>query len=1224
MLITPRFRQFNEAQRHALDTGRNLAVRAGAGSGKTSVLVERIVQLMAARRAEPQPLGLGAVVALTFTRKAAQQLQERLQEAFLERAGEGDADFWQARITELPTAMIGTIDAFCARVLRDLGHLDPQGNALSPGLEPLSAHDEAALKQEAVERVLDRLHSLAADAGDPEEGARAVAARWWGEHQGYATLIRHLVTLLNHVVDPDVIVAAHAAPGPVVERVRADWELLPAVRRLREDASLREDLERIVHDIDARNDAGERMDELRTRLLATLDALNSATPEGEARALDSLRDAFLNKDGSPRVQGLNKLAELVQPLQDAWCPLLERFSFDFDGEIRAREAADHLALLLEPVHEEYQRLSRAEGRYDFLTLARRTRDLLRRAPAARQALQERYRYLMVDEFQDTNHLQWEILSWLVGAGPEGALDADRLFLVGDPQQSIYRFRHADVSVFSRVQAAVIAANERHGHGERPTDYDRDGAITPATPEQRLGEMPLRENYRTLAPVPLEIVDRLFAYVFDPVVHAVDVTNPFEVKYQSLLAGLDANAGEVCYVLPRLPDDEEDDPDAEELPAESVALPQVQMVVDRLVARHGSPRRAARPGDPPILRWSDMAVLLPSRDVVLTELEREFRRRSVPFLVHKGIGFWQRTEVRDVVNLARALADPSDELSLFAVLRGPVGQLRDSEILFLSQLGRGKMTRGLDAIAVMAPVSDTLGDIAGWGELSDSARLALSEHWQSLSDTDRQCVCHVARRVQEWRQGVDRRAAAGLLEQILEESGAYAIYAAELEADAIFANLGKLFDTIRDLEARTPLGLTSLAYRLRDLVDEAEKEEQASVDPAADAVHIMTVHAAKGLEFPVVAVMKLDRRAVRPVAQRLRVLSPHDALLPVDREEVSRVVRGSLAVAVRHPRRPREMYVPRLLRALGDLDHAQALAESRRLFYVAATRARECLIVAGRQPRISASGKPIRMHECWQRWFEEALGITDDDKARGEWQDVPRGHRITIVTAPADTVAASPAPASVPQARLDLGAIAVPTALPVVRLDTLHAGLVGAVVQRVIREGTSGIRPTRIDAESLRPLAGELFRELEAEISQSSDPTRVADIAEAASVVLDRLARRDDSRLRALLTAEGLERVPFRLNLSDGVVRGCFDRLVTRGDGYEILAWTAGDADEESRLPLLALALWRSGRAALNEGRVLVHRVRIDSLELKTVGYPSAAMANAPLTTRRVDSARTPS
>lgn len=1208
MLPTRTFEQFNDAQRHALDTGRNLAVRAGAGSGKTSVLVERIVQLLATRRADAEPLRLDAIVALTFTRKAAAQLQERLQRAFEEQARVGDADFWRARAAELPAAMIGTIDAFCARVLREFSHLHPLDDAFEPGFEPLSSYDEILLKQQAVERVLDRLHSLPDDEPDPENRVRADAARWWGENLGYETLSRYLVTLLFHVVDPGVIVAAHAALGPVRERVAADWEALPVVRRLREESDrLREDLAMIVHDIDARDDAGDNMERLRTRLLAVLAALDLGTREGEEQALATLTDALLTGERTPRLQGLNKLAELVKPLQDAWCPLLERFSFDFDAEVRAREAGDRLALLLEPVHEEFQRLCRAEGRYDFLTLARRTRDLLRRAPAARKALQERYRYLMVDEFQDTNHLQWEILSWLVGEGPTGVLERDRLFLVGDPQQSIYRFRHADVSVFNAVQDRVKAANALHGHIGRPTDYEAHAAAPPATDDQRLGLMPLRENYRTHAPMPLEIVDRVFMHVFDPAVHKL-ADNPFEVEYQPLIAGLaDALPGEVCYVLPKLPDEEEDDPEAEELPAESVALPQVQMVVDRLVALHGAPRLAPRAGEAATLRWADMAILLPSRDVVLTELEREFRRRGVPFLVHKGIGFWQRQEVRDVVSLALCLADPGDDVSLFATLRGPVCQLADGDIFFLAQVG-GRLGRGLAQLAARADAAAAdLSDLDGWANLPGAARLALSQHWLRLAPDQRARIAEAARRVQAWRQGVDRAAHADLLQRVLEESGAYALHAAESEADAIFANLGKVFDTIRDREAGTPTSLTALAYELRDRVNDAEKEEQAPAAREADAVQVMTVHAAKGLEFPVVAVMKLDRRAVRPMSHRLRVLSPTEKLLAADAADIPNAAGGTLAVAVRHPRRPREMYVPRLLRALADLDKAQALAESRRLFYVAATRARERLILAGRQPR-TTTGRVARIHESWQRWFEEALGISDDDKARGFWEDGVRHHRVTIVTSPAEDTAEVRAAPFVPPGQLDLAPVVSPPRGQVVRMDDLlasgrNAGIVGAVVQRVLAEG----QPRgRLRAESLRGLAADVLQSWSMG-ELPADPGRVAEIALQAAEVLQLLEETSGTRARTLLTAAGLDDVPFRLNLAGGIVLGCFDRLVTKGAGYEGLVWTEGEADEEACLPLLALALEQSGRAALNEGRVILHRLRVDGVDVKAVGFTRAGL-----------------
>src|SRR5713226_9446685 len=122
MRPTENFRRFNASQLHALDTCRNLAVRANAGSGKTSVIVERIVQLLAKKWDDGAPLKLSAIVAITFTRKAAGELQERLADSFrqlsLVTSDLREQAYWAALIEELPRAMVGTIDSFCARILR--------------------------------------------------------------------------------------------------------------------------------------------------------------------------------------------------------------------------------------------------------------------------------------------------------------------------------------------------------------------------------------------------------------------------------------------------------------------------------------------------------------------------------------------------------------------------------------------------------------------------------------------------------------------------------------------------------------------------------------------------------------------------------------------------------------------------------------------------------------------------------------------------------------------------------------------------------------------------------------------------------------------------------------------------------------------------------------------------------------------------------------------------
>src|SRR5262249_32658864 len=149
---------------------------------------------------------------------------------------------------------------------------------------------------------------------------------------------------------------------------------------------------------------------------------------------------------------------------------------------------------------------------------------------------------------------------------------------------------------------------------------------------------------------------------------------------------------------------------------------------------------------------------------------------------------------------------------------------------------------------------------------------------------------------------------------------------------------------------------------------------------------------KGLEFPVVAVLKMDRPVVWGSQGRLMVTTEWDALLPDDAVQFPGCPPGTVAVSVRHPDRPREMYTPRLLRALRNLDRAQQAAESRRLFYVAATRAKQRLILAGKPPAQRASAQAT-VRESWQKWLEEALGLTDEHKRNGLWEDAAAGLQL---------------------------------------------------------------------------------------------------------------------------------------------------------------------------------------------------------------------------------------
>jgi ATP-dependent helicase/nuclease subunit A len=1268
MRPTKRFLSFNENQKHALDTGRNLAVRANAGSGKTSVLVERIVQLLAASWDTGAPRKLTELVAITFTRKAAAELQDRLRQAFAEQIATatdpGEQAFWASRIDELPGSMIGTIDSFCGRIVREFGWLDGGVRHIEPDFGLMEGYDEEILKREAIDRVINRLGALMPEGKEGKLVQQIAAHQWWAKSQGYYQLTQHLLALLSHVVDADRIVAAHRDLPRAQERVDALWPEQPLVKLWNQQrAALAETLHEMLHAIDAAEKRTKTLEDTREEIGLVLADIDPIMPEQQARAIESLRCLLFTQKGDRKsTRGLQVVETEFAALQDAWASLAEQQLLDFEGECAALEAADHLACLLEPVHAEYLSLCREANTYDFLTVARHTRDLLAHSRPVRQALRQRWRYLMVDEFQDTNGLQWEIFSWLVGDGPDGSLDADRLFIVGDPQQSIYRFRNADVSVFRRVEALIRANNGRHGSAARPTNYEATATRTPADANQRLGLMPLRENYRSLDPVPLALMDQVFAHAFDPAAQRIDLENDtFEVRYQPLVAGLKPRpgaTGEVRYLLVPDADAEEEDEtpveaEAEDAPAgepaESLARAQVELVADQLVEFFGQPKYTAKPGERQTLTWRDMTILLPSRSAVLTELERALRERRVPFSVTKGIGFWQRQEVRDAMSLASYLAGPGDELALFAVLRGPLGRLTDTAILYLSQRGFGSLRRGL-----------WLLDKSSDKPLDSGLQEALEVVWQVLSEEERAGMTRIAQLLGTWCRRVDRMAHADLLQRCLEESGAYAIYAAEPQANVILANLERVLDVVRGLEHDSAPSLAHLTRRLRGQVDESLREEQANL-AEQDAVQIMTVHAAKGLQFPVVAVMKMERMTDRGSYSGLRVVNDSDRL-PDGTAGLPSRMPGTIAVRIRHPLRPREVYSASLLKALHQLDRAQQLAESRRLFYVAGTRAQERLILAGRWLKPNKNGERKKM-QCWQWWFEDALGIKESHKSAGLWEDPERGWRVAIITQTTGAQAEPPPVLAFSPQPLVLEYIREPPRSPGLATTSLeemrrsfaknpeewwltyrahvrpfvpaqpqekapvtpHSGrtnlgtVIGTLAHRLLEMGGLFLQePSEVPESLLRAMAASLLNAGQDQSTTAEEENDVISTGEVDEVVtaLGNLRRRFLERpaqaksILDLANAPGEAEVPFALSIGRWHIAGRYDKLLDRGDGYEILDWKT-DVDEPSKLVeryrpqmrLYALALLRSGKASargdgLRVHLALLHHLRVEQLVFK--------------------------
>ena len=1251
MRRTARFERFSHSQRLALDAGRNLVIRANAGSGKTSVLIERIVQILARSRHDHTPLNITDIAAITFTRKAGAELQDRLlkafeqQEAIAEDAFE--KAFWAKASRDLSRATIGTIDSLCGKILREF-HWELRGDErIEVDYQPLDPYDQNLFEQEAIDRVINR-------SGDSVDGVRSpeqIALDWWGRREGFKVLSDHLLELLHDPVEPERIVAAHRDQPSIEERCRQIWDSSPGVKLLSETREALQDSLREIVGILGDRPRNTTLAGLSGKCRALLGLLADAGQDTDS--LEQLTDILLTADKEPRkMRNFKDVEPQLVALQDIWTTALQEPLVELDGEAHAMQAADHLACLLGPVHAEYQALCREANRYDFSTIARHTRHLLQSSPKVCAKLRRRYRYVMVDEFQDTNPLQWDILSFIVGDGRTGLLDRDRLCIVGDPQQSIFRFRQADVRVFQQVHERIVASNRQHGLAQVPMAYDSMPEARASTAQEREGFVVLAENYRTLSPLPLMLMDEVFRYAFDPDVNDLhpDV-DTFEIRYQHLEAGLKEKAcGEVRYLFADADDSETADAAGptsgeETLPDEDLVEAQVEAVADEFVRLWGTPRLVPGDGASATLRWRDMAVLLPSRTTTLSALESALRRRRIPFVVFGGIGFWQCQEIRDLVHLASWLADPGDELALFVILRSPLVQLNDSEIFFVSQKGRGSLWRGLQALARPDDSGPDKTMLHRPSRRPEPAGLtqALELTWEQFAPERRASLQEASARLRRWRERTDRMGHTDLLQRALEESGAYALYAVLPEGEQILANLRQFFDRVRAEEARSALGLSRLARRLRRQVDDFDREGQANLTTSDDAVQVMTVHAAKGLEFPVVAVLKMEGSVAAPPRSSLMVEDQGLGPNPV----------GTLFVSVRHPKRPLQTFNCQGLTRLRKLDQRQEIAEKRRLFYVAGTRASERLILAGRATK---NKRPM----SWQTWFEDALNIQESDRLAGYWEDPAKGWRLTIVkSSSARTPVEMPAEDTA-GSTVDLESIVELSQTPLVaatqlqRLREISIGnaqdwwlryrvhldpapkpagefweksadltprdrgaLVGQLVHRMLMLGDDILelapkvfdqRLIAMGAALLEPAIGD------DESDQSgADPLEIEAITGAARKIFARLRKtdRDAEAIRQLMRAPGKTETPFALALGRWVVRGRFDKLIAaeHSAGYHLVDWKTGlrgarDGEERYRAQMLlyALALARSGQAARIDGGIQVQLVFLETAEIKPLHF----------------------
>jgi ATP-dependent helicase/nuclease subunit A len=825
--------------------GKDVLLEAGAGTGKTGVMVDRYCRLVCDSGLSPD-----AVLAFTFTEKAAAELRQRIR-AELARRAERGSERAATVLAGIGGAWITTIHGFCNRVLA----AHPVAAGVDPGFRVLDAPEAARAAREAFD---DALVEFLADGDLARE--ETVAAY---DVEG----LRGTIVGIHEELRSRGIAQPQLPDPPATDPEAALRGAIDAARECLGE----------LKETDPKR-------ELPERALARLGAPGPAPSLDELRALATPSKA-------------KALALYKEAIEAA----VARTAEAGEGGTVYR----HLAELLRLFAARFEAAKERRAGIDFEDLQILAARLLERAEIG-EHYRGRFRQILVDEFQDTNRLQLRLIEALRGPRAE-------LVVVGDELQSIYGFRHADLDVFRRRREEI----------DRRSDAEL---------------MRLSGNFRSRPEVVGAV--NLFGEAL-----LGGAYNPLRVGAVSEADGLSPHTGDKVPPVREGPAVELlltaregwDDDGIELEPAIDGATPlnclaEARAVAERLrsLADQGVPR-------------GEMVVLLRAfshLDAYEDALERAGLR---PYVVG-GRGYWSQQQVADVCALLAVIANPLDDHALFGALASPACAIAP-DTLWLLRAAAGKRNHVWPAVERAAG--------AGEAELVDTARL------EAIPESERELLTRFVARIASLRQRGPRLSLPELIEAAVTETGYDLAVLSRPAGEARFANVRKMARLAAEFEHREGPDLRGF---LDFLAARAEGDGEAQAATAAeghDGVRIMTVHNAKGLEFGVVAVPDLSRRLLNAARSPLLVLG---------REEQPRV--GLRLVRLGSPKIDLFEYG-----ALCEESAEREAEEELRLFHVAATRARERLIVSGvvnPKEGKESKGKPVIER------LVETLGVPRDE------------------------------------------------------------------------------------------------------------------------------------------------------------------------------------------------------------------------------------------------------
>lgn len=917
-----------EMAAHTLD--RHVSVTAGPGAGKTTVLVERYLHILRTR-----DISVDQIVAITFTNRAANEMRTRLRREMNEllwSAAPADRARWTHHKRTLDSAIITTIHGFCARLLREF----PVEAGLDPQFILLDAHRSAMLEEAVAEEALTQFIS------EEHQAVTELAAG-----VGRARLARGLIDIYRSMRNQGLTLEWLAEETEKCHKTIHDFNA--AIEEL--SAKMREFIQ--ARGLSSAAEAKRRAaaDRWPGLLQLLTNALDSKPVAEFCEAIQQFREA-----ARPTASG--KIADLVKALDELiWEKNLRGRVPQSLIDLHAKRYATELIKVVAHIERRLDEEKRRRSALDFDDLQLRALRLLDERPEVLRRMSGRYRFFLVDEFQDTNGLQRDLMAKLALGDSLRNVDSSlseidtdthglksmlraNVFIVGDRKQSVYGFRGADVDVFREMTSRIEARNGL--------------------------SVPLHQNFRSQRPL-IRFFNFLFERVFehDGSIAADHLNELGYVAHEaSVAARQDEDSPPLVELLIDLRPDYKRSARTSSSPGEEVEAAgasghnaeddwasqtprerDAQQLARRVISIAGKEAVSDGEGGERKLEYRDIALLFRA----MTEVhiyESAFRRAGIPYLTVGGKGFYAREEITDFIQLLKFLDNKSDEVALAAVLRSGICGISDDTLLALRCAPLGT---DAESGAVVSGGTRELEKSGGVRPLLEAVHQ--HEKIDFIDATERQALDLARELLDELTRRAKRSRISELLRFAVEASEYRAVAAANFDGGQRLANLEKLFTLAERFERSGAYLIRDFVRFVREFEEAGGRESEGQIDDSADAVRIMSIHQSKGLEFPVVIIPDLHR--LPDNRREWWALDRHRGLTAKVPDGRGRLVGGSAFTAFAERAKRREQF------------------ESMRLLYVAATRAKDRLILSGAAKDIAG------LRNSWLDWVSKALGAGKD-------------------------------------------------------------------------------------------------------------------------------------------------------------------------------------------------------------------------------------------------------